>query len=166
MVTRASKDEGRTFAIAPARGAAEIEIVRALFREYAAFLGEAVCLPGYEEEIASLPGVYAPPKGEIMLARDAKGAVLGCLALKPLPDGAGELKRLYVREAGRGLGLGRALTLAIEEVARRAGYRELRLDTLPRLTQAVTLYRSLGYQDAARYNDNPNAGVIFFAKKL
>jgi len=153
-------------AIAPARGAADLAVVRALFRDYAAYLSEAVCLPGFDEELAGLPGAYAPPKGEILLARDDKGAALGCVALRPLADGAGEIKRFYVHEEARGKGIGRALTVAIEGVARRAGYAELRLDTLPRLTAAVALYRSLGFIDTARYNDNPNSGVVFMSKRL
>ena len=155
-----------SFAIAPARGAAEIETVRALFGEYRAYLGPNMQLPGYDEEMAGLPGDYAPPSGEILLARDGDGAALGCAVLRALAVGAGEIKRLYVREAARGMGLGRALTLEIEAIARRAGYRELKLDSLPRLVAAISLYRSLGFADVPRYNDNPNPGVVFMGKRL
>ncbi len=152
--------------IAPARGAADLDVARLLFREYAAFLGEAVCLPDFDRELAGLPGDYAPPRGEILLARGGSGEVMGCVALRPLKDGAGEVKRMFVRPAGRGVGLGRALVRAVEREARRIGYGELRLDTLPRLVPAVTLYRSLGFDYVERYNDNPNDTVVFLAKRL
>jgi len=155
----------KAFSIAPARGAGAIEELRTLFREYRDFLGD-VQLPGYDDEIALVPGKYVPPKGEILLARASDGMALGCIAVQPLPDGAGEVKRLFVRDAGRGMGLGKALIRAIEAEARRIGYRELRLDTLPRLVPAVTLYRSLGFDYVDRYNDNPNATVVFLAKRL
>jgi len=161
--TSASSESAPT--IAAARGAADTAVVGTLFREYRAFLGD-VQLPGYDDEIAGLPGKYAPPKGALLLARDAGGMALGCIALQPLQGGAGEVKRLFVREAGRGAGLGRRLIEAMEAEARRIGYAELRLDTLPRLVPAVTLYRSLGFDFVGRYNDNPNPTVVFLAKRL
>ena len=153
------------FTIRPARAAEDLAAARQLYREYRDFLGD-VELPGYDDEIAGLPGKYAPPTGELLVAHGSDGAALGCIALQPLPDGSAEVKRLFVRPAGRGLGLGRALIRAIEAEARRIGYPELRLDTLPRLVAAVALYRSLGFDYVDRYNDNPNAGVVFLAKRL
>ena len=161
-----ASSEGARIAIVPARGAADIDAARELFREYREFLGPEVEIPGYEDEVASLPGYYAPPKGEILLARNASGEVLGCVALRPLADGDGEVKRLYLRDAARGRGLGKSLVLSIEAEARRIGYPVLKLDTVPWLTAAVTLYHSLGFADVERYNDNPTCGVLFMAKRL
>jgi len=105
----------------------------------------------------ALPGGY----DVILLAREA-GEVLGCVALKPLQDGACELKRLYVRSGARGRGLGRALADAAVAEARRLGYATLRLDTLPAMRAARAIYASLGFRPTERFNDNPIAGVIFF----
>jgi len=153
-------------AIAPARGPADLDIVRALFKGYTGTFPAGMQFPGLEAELAGLPGDYAPPKGEILLARNAKGAPIGCVALHAVAPGVAEMKRMYVLEAARGLGVGRSMAEAILRVARDAGYRTLKLDTMPHLTAAIELYRSLGFEATERYNDNPNPGVLFFAKRL
>ncbi len=152
--------------IAPARGAADITTAREMFAEYGDSIRAEACLTGFDEELATLPGAYAPPAGDILIARDAAGRPIGCIALRPLDGGAGEIKRLYVRPQGRRVGLGRALVLAIMERARGAGYGEVRLDSLASMVEAQALYRSLGFVDIERYNSNPNAHLVFMSKKL
>ena len=129
-----------------------------LLREYWAYLRVPLCFQGFEGEIANLPGEYAPPGGEMILARErATGALVGCVALRPVagtPDMC-EMKRLYVREAARGSGLGRTLALAAMAAGRSLGYRRMFLDTLPSLTAAQTLYRSLGFRQTGSGDGDP-----------
>jgi GNAT superfamily N-acetyltransferase len=87
-------------------------------------------------------------------------------ALRPLGEGAGEMKRLYVRPSARASGLGRALVEASIARARELGYATMRLDTLPRMDAARALYLSLGFRPIERYNDNPIEGVLFFGLLL
>jgi ribosomal protein S18 acetylase RimI-like enzyme len=135
--------------------------LRALFREYFAWLGPEGWFSDVEAELAALPGGY----DALLVARDGE-EVVGCVALRPLEDGVCEMKRLYVRPAGRGSGAGRALVEAIVEEARRLGFRTMRLDTLPTMAAAQALYRSLGFREIERYNDNPVKGVRFFELSL
>ena len=155
------------FRLLPARAAADIHDVAALFREYAAALAVDLCFQGFADELATLPGKYAAPAGELLLARAADGSALGCVALRPLDDpGACEMKRLFVRDAARGLGLGRALVAAILVAARGRGYREMRLDTLPSMTAARALYRDLGFVETPPYCFNPVPGTLYLARPL
>jgi GNAT superfamily N-acetyltransferase len=140
--------------------------VAALFRAYADYLGVAEVLPGFEEELAGLPGDYAPPCGALLLARDAAGTPLGCIALKPLAPDVGEIKRLYVRPQGRGRGIGKALVAAILREAAHRGYREVKLDTLAKLTEAQALYRSFGFIPVEPFRSNPYPGILYFGKML
>lgn len=151
--------------IRPAAGAADIGDVRALFIEYARSLDFSLCFQGFDAEIASLPGAYAPPGGCILLAR-ADDRAVGVVAVRPLAGDTCEMKRLYVRPEGRGTGLGRSLAEAIVIAARRAGYRAMRLDTHESMTAAVALYRSLGFTEIAAYYDNPLAGIHYFERRL
>ena len=141
--------------------AAEVEAVATLFREYAASLGVDLGFQGFAEEVAGLPGHYAPPRGVLLLALDGDAA-LGCAGLRPLhwPDVA-ELKRLYVRPQGRGHGLGMKLSQAILTLARDIGYRRVRLDTLPTMRTAQQLYEALGFRDIPPYRFNPVAGTRY-----
>src|SRR5436190_4842191 len=151
--------------VAPARSKSDLEDVRVLFREYADLVAEALCFETYDRELAALPGDCAPPGGELLLARDAQGAV-GCVGLRRHDPASGEMKRMYVRGRGRGSGLGRSLALAVIEEARERKYRRLLLDTLPKLTTAITLYRSLGFRDIEPYLACPTPGAICFELKL
>lgn len=135
----------------------DAEALRTLFREYASWLGAEGWFSDLEAELAALPRGY----DAILLARDGEEPV-GCVALRPLGDGGCEMKRLYVRPSARGSGAGHALADAIVEEARRRGYRTMRLDTLPAMSAAQALYRSLGFVERERYNDNPVPGVLFF----
>lgn len=140
--------------------ATDMNAIRELFQEYANLLAEDFCLDGLEEELAGLPGEYAPPRGAL-LAAVTGGVPVGCVALRRLEPGVCEMKRMYVRPEERGGGLGRRLAEGIIAEARRLGYHTMRLDTLPhRLPVAVALYRSLGFVDIAPYNANPVPGVL------
>jgi ribosomal protein S18 acetylase RimI-like enzyme len=138
-----------------------------LFRAYAASLPIDLAYQDFEDELASMPGKYAPPAGTILLARTANEAAIGCVALRPLdPSGCCEMKRLYVSPQGRGLGLGRALVNAVISEAERIGYREMRLDTLPGMNEAISLYHRSGFREIAPYYDTPVVGTIFMACPL
>ena len=136
-----------------------------MFREYSALVAEALCFRTYDAELAALPGDYAPPGGVLLIARDGKGAV-GCVGLRRHDAESGEMKRMYVRERARGTGLGRKLALAAIDEARRRGYRRLLLDTLPKLTPAISLYRSLGFREIGPYLSCPTPGAICFELRL
>ena len=156
-----------SFQISPVRSAPDLEAAVALFNAYAGSLGVDLAYQDFAAEVAAMPGRYAPPKGELLLARDNGGAPLGCVALRPTePDDCCEMKRLYVSPEGRGRGLGRALADAILGAAVRIGYREIRLDTLPTMAEAQSLYRKLGFVPIAPYNETPIAGTVFMAKVL
>lgn len=142
-------------------GAADGDALRELFREYFAWLGPEGWFTDVEAEVASLPGGY----DSILLARHGE-EIFGCVALRPLEDGVCEMKRLYVRPAGRGSGAGRALVEASVARARDLGYATMRLDTLPRMDAARALYLSLGFREIERYNENPIDGVLFFELAL
>lgn len=146
-------------------GPGDVPDVRALLREYEAAIGVSLCFQSFEEELAGLPGAYAPPRGRLLLAHDA-GGLAGCVALRPMADGAAEMKRLYVRPAFLGRGLGRALAEQIVGEARAAGYRTLRLDTLPTMTRAHALYRSLGFREVPAFTTNPVQGTLYFELSL
>lgn len=155
------------FLIVPARTAADLAAVAELFAGYAASLPVDLGYQDFDGELAALPGKYAPPAGELFLARDAAGAPLGCVGLRPLPDhGCCEMKRLFLRLAARGLGLGRALTEAVVDQARRLGYRELRLDTLASMTTAQALYGSMGFARIDPYYAPTPEGTVFMGLEL
>jgi ribosomal protein S18 acetylase RimI-like enzyme len=144
----------------------EMETVRLLFREYADSLGFDLCFQDFEQELAGLPGQYAPPSGCLLLATVGDEPA-GCVALKRLADGVCEMKRLYVRSRHRGTGLGRTLAEQLIREAKRLGYDAIRLDTVPsRMGAAVGLYRALGFRDIPAYCFNPIAGALFMELRL
>jgi ribosomal protein S18 acetylase RimI-like enzyme len=136
--------------------------LRAMFREYAAWIGDEFWVRDFEDELGALPGYYRA----LLVARDDAGALVGSAAVKHLPDGAAELKRLYVRPAARGTGLGKHLAAAAIERSRELGYTLIRLDTLPRMEAARGIYASLGFKPCEPFVEHPIAGVLFFELNL
>src|SRR6267142_456027 len=144
----------------------EIKIARELFEEYAAWLEISLCFQNFNQELAGLPGDYAPPDGRLLLAI-ADDQIAGCVALRKIGDGEGEMKRLFLRSAFRGRGLGRQLVTAILDAASEIGYERIRLDTLPgKMDQAIALYRSLGFKEIEPYYDNPVKDATFMELNL
>lgn len=144
-----------------AQSPAEIRSARELFAEYASLVEISLCFQNFDKEVAELPGGYAPPSGRLFLAVDGE-QVMGCVALRKIGEGVGEMKRLYVRPEFRGRGLGRTLTEKLIAEAKQIGYARLRLDTLPgKMDQAIAMYRSFGFQEIAPYYKNPVAGATF-----
>jgi ribosomal protein S18 acetylase RimI-like enzyme len=151
--------------IVSAHTAEFVPAVRVLFREYETSIGVPLCFQSFEEELAGLPGEYAPPDGRLYLALDDVRPA-GCVALRKFGDGVCEIKRLYVRPLYRGRGLGRRLVLKLIEDAREAGYECMRLDTLPMMKRAIELYRSLGFRPIVAYREHPVAGALYFELRL
>jgi ribosomal protein S18 acetylase RimI-like enzyme len=148
-----------------ARFPADLIAVRALFEEYATGVGVDLGFQGFPDELAALPGRYARPRGGVWLASDG-GEVVGCVALRPLDEGTCEMKRLYVRPAHRGTGLGRVLAERVLVEAAGAGYSRILLDTLPSMGGAIRLYRALGFVEVAAYCHNPIPGALFLGREL
>lgn len=144
----------------------QIATVRELFLEYAQSLGFSLCFQSFEEELANLPGDYAPPKGRLILAVQSETPA-GCVALHKLATEVCEMKRLYVRPQFRGKGLGRLLAERIIAEARSIGYKRLRLDTVePVMRTAVAMYRTLGFREIAPYRPNPIEGALYMELEL
>lgn len=138
-----------------------------LFEAYAASLPVDLGYQNFASELAALPGDYAPPRGALLLARGEGGAALASVGLRPLTEeGCCEMKRLYVLPTGRGLGLGRAMAEAAVAEARRIGYAEMRLDTLPGMDAAIRLYRAMGFAPTAPYYGPTPEGTLFMALRL
>ncbi len=154
-------------AISPALARADIAAVVTLFRAYAASLPVDLAYQSFETELAAMPGKYAPPRGALLLARNAAGTPVGCVALREMErPGACEMKRLYVAPAGRGAGLGKRLVETLVDAARAAGYHEMWLDTLPTMAEAQALYRKLGFEVAEPYYATPVVGTLFMRRRL
>jgi ribosomal protein S18 acetylase RimI-like enzyme len=153
------------FTIARAQ-ASDIPDLARLFRAYEAHIGVDLAYQDFAMEVATLPGKYGPPRGRLLVARDASGSAIGCIALRPLSEtGCGEMKRLFVTPAARGIGLGWALAEAIVGEAADLGYEELRLDTLPSMRDAIALYRKLGFVPTEPYYAAPE-GTLFMARRI
>jgi ribosomal protein S18 acetylase RimI-like enzyme len=156
-----------SFRLAKVRHAEQIAAVALLFREYVDWIGIDLGFQGFEAELAGLPGKYAPPTGELMLACSPAGAALGCVAVRPLEgETVCEMKRRYVRPAARGLRIGASLVAAIVRSAEELGYAEMKLDTLPSMPQALALYKSCGFSEIAAYYHNPVPGTVYLGKRL
>jgi ribosomal protein S18 acetylase RimI-like enzyme len=155
-------EELHAFRMVEVRTSEDIATARALFIEYQQELGVDLCFQGFEEELASLPGKYAPPDGRLFLAKRA-GAVAGCIALRRVDATSGEVKRLYVRPVFRGAGLGLVLARVVIDAARGIGYRRLVLDTLEQMKPARALYEALGFREIPAYYENPLPGAIYMA---
>jgi GNAT superfamily N-acetyltransferase len=163
-----------------ARSSEDLAAAAILFREYVASLPFPLDYQGFDAEVAALPGKYAAPSGCILLAwrnlvGRTEGEYLGCIALRPLdPSGLRkgdvapvcEMKRMYVRPPARGLGAGRLLAEELISFAREAGYRMMKLDTESTFVAATALYRSLGFVECERYNDDPQPETIWMRRAL
>lgn len=149
-----------------AQSQAQIAQIRELFLEYANSLGFSLCFQSFDQELAGLPGDYAPPGGRLLLA-EYEGQAAGCVALHVLEPGICEMKRLYLRPTHRGKGLGRKLAEAVIHEARVIGYKRMRLDTVePVMKDAVGLYRRLGFREIASYRANPQPGTLYMELEL
>jgi ribosomal protein S18 acetylase RimI-like enzyme len=146
MAEQGAPEAALPFRVVEATGAEDIEAARTLFREYQRALGVDLCFQGFDEELATLPGKYAPPDGRLLLAKRGD-AVAGCIALRRLDEATGEVKRLYVRPGDRGFG-------------------RLVLDTLADMKAARALYQALGFREIAPYYENPLPGAIYMALGL
>lgn len=156
----------RGLRIVPAESPAQIQQIRELFLEYATSLGFSLCFQGFDRELAGLPGDYAPPGGRLYLA-EYDGELAGCVALHKTGNDIGEMKRLYLRPAFRGKGLGRILAERIVQEAHSIGYAKLRLDTVePVMKDAVAMYRRMGFHEIAAYRENPTAGTLYMELDL
>ena len=156
----------KDFGLSQAESAPQIAAVRELFLEYANSLNFSLCFQSFEKELAGLPGDYAPPEGRLVLATlDSDPA--GCVALHKLEEEICEMKRLYVRPAFRGKGLGRILAERVVADAKEIGYKRLRLDTVePVMRGAVAMYRKLGFREIAPYRSNPIEGALYMELEL
>lgn len=155
------------YVISPTRSIEDIEAVKTLFTAYANSLGIDLAFQNYAAEFAALPGKYAPPTGELLLARDSNDIPIACVGLRSIePEGCCEMKRLYVAPAGRGSGVGKALVEAIIKIARHLGYHEMRLDTLTSMTPAISLYSKFGFIPAEAYYHNPLDDVQYMVLRL
>ena len=144
----------------------DIQQARALFEEYASGIGISLCFQNFDQELKNLPGDYAPPDGRLLLATE-DDQLAGCIALRKLAPGICEMKRLFLRPSYRGQGRGKALVEAIIDEARKLGYTQMRLDTLPgRMDKAIALYQSIGFVEIDPYCENPVEGAKFMELDL
>jgi ribosomal protein S18 acetylase RimI-like enzyme len=148
-----------------AQAAADFALARTLFEEYAQALGVDLCFQGFDAELESLPSMYGPPAGGLLLAEGKSGALV-CVAVRAHDHGVCEMKRLSVRPAARCAGPGRTLAQRALAFARAARYRRMVLDTLPQMGAARERYRELGFAECPPYYGNPLPGAIYLALDL
>ena len=151
--------------IVRAEDAVQLEAARALFAEYASFLGFDLAFQDFERELSELPGDYAPPSGALLLAL-VDDRPVGCVAVRRLDRETSEMKRLYGRPSVRGRGVGRSLVEAAIREARRLGYARICLDTVPGMDRAQALYRALGFYEIGAYRYNPIVGTRYMELDL
>lgn len=157
-----------TLSIRQVESSREVASSRQLFQEYAASLDFDLCFQSFDQELAQLPGYYAPPRGRLLLAFDDE-QLAGVVALRPLPEALDlcEMKRLYVRPEFRGRNIARKLLERLFSEARAIGYRRMRLDTVRgTMDAAISLYRQYGFHEIAAYTVNPNPGVLYMELDL
>jgi GNAT superfamily N-acetyltransferase len=165
MVDEISKTEV-ALVICQAATPDDIEVARALFKEYEQSLGISLCFQNFDQEVANLPGDYSPPSGRLLLAR-VEDQVVGCIALRKLNDNVCEMKRLYLRPVARGKGSGAKMIDAVLTEAKQIGYSKMRLDTMPgRMDQAIKLYRTVGFHEIPPYYDNPTGRTLYMELDL
>ena len=151
---------------AQAVSAADIAVARTLFKEYEQSIGVSLCFQNFDQELANLPGDYAPPSGRLLLVR-VDDQIAGCIALRKLDDSTSEMKRLYLRPEFRGRGLGEPIVQTLIHEAKLIGYSKIRLDTIPgRMDQAINLYRSIGFKEIPAYYDSPFGDTLYMELDL
>jgi len=151
---------------AQAVSAADIAVARTLFKEYEQSIGVSLCFQNFDQELANLPGDYAPPCGRLLLVR-VDDQIAGCIALRKLDDSTSEMKRLYLRPEFRGRGLGEPIVQTLIHEAKLIGYSKIRLDTIPgRMDQAINLYRSIGFKEIPAYYDTPFDDTLYMELDL
>jgi putative acetyltransferase len=155
----------RPFSIVMATSADHYARARRIIEDYERWLGVDLCFQGFKEELETLATMYGRPKGALLLA-EMDGEDAGCIALRDMGDGIAEMKRLYVAPDYRGLGIGRSLTEDFISVARSLGYSAIRLDTIPRLGVAYTIYQKMGFRKIRPYTYNPDPDAIFLELTL
>jgi GNAT superfamily N-acetyltransferase len=152
--------------VRPATSPEDWDLARALFREYEREIEAACCFDGFEKELAALDRLHAAPDGRLLLAFEG-GEAAGCGAFRRIEDGVAEGRRLYLRPAFRGRGLGGALVLGLLDEARRLGFRAFRLETLPgKMSAALGLYRQLGFAEIPPYVRRPVVGAVYMELPL
>lgn len=156
---------GNTVKFVQAESKEDLSHARKLFAEYAASLGFDLSFQNFENELAELPGEYAPPDGRLLLAIYER-QVAGCVALRKISEGICEMKRLYVRPKFRGKGVGKGLAVAIIREALKGGYTRMRLDTVPSMKEAIAPYCSLGFKEIEPYRYNPIKDAMFMELTL
>ena len=154
------------FKISPVRSEEDLKATITLFYEYRTWLDLDLTFQNFDAEMAGMPGKYAPPYGELFLARNLEGIAVGCVAVRPLENSVCEMKRLWVKDVAKGAGLGKALVLTVVDTAQRLGYAKMRLDTLPRMAAAVKMYHSFGFVGIEPYYLTPLAGTHFLELDL
>ena len=142
-----------------------IELVHKLFLEYADYLGIDLDFQDFKNELKNLPGDYSRPSGCLLLAF-YNNELSGCVALKKIDDFTCEMKRLYVRQRFQEKGIAKRLSKNLIKIARKTGYKYMRLDTLPSMKEAINLYLSLGFKEIEAYRYNPIEGAKFFELNL
>lgn len=156
-----------TFRIRSFDKSADLAAVTQLLRSYAASLPIDLGYQNFDGELERLAAIYGPPDGSLLLAMSGSGGYTGCVGIRSLSiDGICELKRLFVRPESRGAGLGLALVLAAIEEAKKLGYREMRLDSLPSMETAIALYRKLGFSSIEPYYHPAPEGTVFLARQI
>lgn len=168
---RTSRNEflmaGQEFVLLSAATPSEYDAARRLFVEYARSLSFDLCFQNFEAELAGMATMYGAPHGGLILVREgAAGEFVGCAGIRRIDERTAELKRMYVRDAYRKLGLGRRLLERAIELARELGYRAIRLDTMPSMARAIALYRQYGFREIENYRYNPEPGALFFELSL
>lgn len=159
-------DSKITLIVTQAVSDADIDLIRMLFREYEQSIGVSLCFQNFDQELARLPGDYAPPSGRLLLAR-VEDQIAGCVALRKFGDSTCEMKRLYLRPDFRGKGLGEQVVGTIIQEAQQIGYSKMRLDTMPgRMDQAIKLYRSLGFKEIPAYYNSPFNDTLYMELEL
>lgn len=157
------------FSIVRVRTREDLKDIADLFRKYARSLDIDLTFQGFEEELAGLPGKYALPTGELLLARNSQGEPVGCVGLRALGPDDGrccEMKRLYTIPRARGIGIGWTLVTMILDIARTLGYEEIKLDTLSSMESALSLYKKAGFVEIGAYYDTPLQNTVFLACSL